>query len=55
MQVSIFKIHTKDDVGFYNVVISALFNCMRFVWDFAYFTVMNHELADKLTFHNLLL
>jgi hypothetical protein len=49
MQVSI-NILTESDNGFYNVMISALFNCMRFVWDFEYFTVMNHEPANKLTF-----
>jgi len=36
-------------------VISALFNCMRFGWDFAYFTVMNHEPANKSALHILLL
>lgn len=40
----------RDNTGFYNVVIFALFNCMRFVWNFAYFTVINHEHANKLTF-----
>jgi len=35
--VGISKILTEDDTSFYNVVISTLFNCIRFVLDFAYF------------------
>jgi hypothetical protein len=53
MQVSISKILIESDTGFYNVVISILFNCMWFVWDYAYFTVMNHEHANKLTLYIL--
>jgi hypothetical protein len=48
-------------IVFNNVLISTLFNCMRivwhficFVWNFAYFIVMNNVLGDKLTLHILL-
>jgi hypothetical protein len=41
---------TENDIGFYNIMISTLFNCMRivwhftcFVWNFAYFTVMTNK------------
>jgi hypothetical protein len=41
-------------VVFNDVLISALFNCIRviwhltcFVWDISYFTVVNHEPANK--------
>jgi len=49
------NILTENDIGFHNMVIYALFNCMRFVWDFAYFSVMNSEFANKLALHILLL
>jgi hypothetical protein len=37
------NILTESDIGFHNIVISVLFNCMRFVWDIAYFTDMSYE------------
>jgi len=45
----------KADIGFYDVEISAIFTYMRFIWNLAYFTVMIHVPANKLTLHILLL
>jgi len=41
------NILTKSDTGFRNILIPALFNCMRFVWNIAYFTVMTNEFINK--------
>jgi hypothetical protein len=41
------SILTESDTEFHNMVICALFNCMQFVWDLAYFTIINHESANK--------
>jgi hypothetical protein len=41
------NILTESDVGFHDIVVSALFNCMWFVWNIAYFTVMSYEPVSK--------
>jgi hypothetical protein len=43
---------TENNIGFYNVMISALFNCMRIVW---HFTCFVWYLVDFTVLHILLL